>query len=220
MRDVSVALDLDGTLIDARHRQVGVAVEAVAALSGGQLDASRFWRHKRSGATTAGALIRLGYEEAIAAALAQRWRSRVEADDWLAQDRPLPGVVRRLTRLRDAGCAVLVITARSRPEGAGRSLRAAGLESHVDRLIVVDPSSAATDKADSLRGNRARWFVGDTESDGAAAAAADVPFVAVGTGQRSERYLRSLGYDVAASFTGAVDALAHHCAVSVTDRSE
>jgi phosphoglycolate phosphatase len=202
-----MAFDLDGTLIDARDRQVGVASEVLASQVGKELDESRFWRAKRAGATTAQALERIGYAPAVAERAAEAWRQRIESDDWLARDRALPGVARVLAALQRAGESIFVITARTRALGAARSLDAAGLTSLVDRLEVVDPRSAGTAKSASLRRWCAASFIGDTESDGAASRSAGVPFIAVHTGQRAPSYLRARGFDSEGSLSAAVRSL-------------
>jgi phosphoglycolate phosphatase-like HAD superfamily hydrolase len=203
-----IAFDLDGTLIDARHRQVGVATEALASATGERLDEARFWRAKRSGANTRDALTRLGYYPATAADVAQRWAQRIEADDWLDGDRALPGVKRVLTDLQDGGAVICVVTARRSAEGARRSLLAAGIEPLIAKLIVVAPAMVVTAKARALRRWGAAGFIGDTESDGLASRSAGVPFAAVTTGQRSRGYLSSRGYAPAKSLSEALAALA------------
>jgi phosphoglycolate phosphatase-like HAD superfamily hydrolase len=203
-----LAFDLDGTLIDARRRQVGVAAEALAWATGEALDGARFWRAKRGGATTSGALRALGYPAETADRVARRWAALIEADEWLDRDRPLGGVKRVVEVLCAAGAVITVLTARRRPSGAERSLQVCGLSAAVHELIVVDPGVAAAAKAQALRRCRASAFVGDTDSDGAASRAAGVPFAAVSTGQRSAAYLRARGYFVARSLGAALDGLA------------
>jgi phosphoglycolate phosphatase-like HAD superfamily hydrolase len=201
-----LALDLDGTLIDARVRQVGVAAEALIEVSGsdGRLDERRFWRLKRAGATTAGALEHLGYPPAVSAAVAARWLERIESDAWLERDRSLPGVRGAVAALHDR---VVVLTARRRPPGAARSIAAAGLDSLIDEVVVVDPANVVAEKARALRRLRPVAFIGDTDSDGRAAASAGVPFAAVSTGQRSASYLRAQGFEPARSLRIALGSL-------------
>lgn len=199
-----LAFDLDGTLIDARHRQVAVTAWMLEQRGAAALDQTRFWRLKRGGMSTAAALARLGYGTELVEGVAREWPAQMEIDSWLDQDRALPGVTRVLARLRVDGARIAVITARRRREGAQRSLDAAGLHGVVDDVCVVDPGEAPAAKAGRLRELAAEWFVGDTDSDGTAAHSAGVPFVAVSTGQRSDGYLRALGYQPAGSLHAAV----------------
>ena len=203
-----IAFDLDGTLIDARRRQVGVAREALLWATGEKLDELRFWRAKRSGATTLGAIRGLGYGAADAERVAQRWAELVETDEWLASDRALTGVRRALGGLRADGAVVTVITARRRREGARCSVQASGIDSLIHELIVVEPDRAVSAKAQALRRCHADGFIGDTDSDGRAARAAVVRFTAVMTGQRSRAYLDARGYEVARSLSEALELLA------------
>ena len=199
-----LAFDLDGTLIDARHRQVEVTAWMIGQHGGGTLDRTRFWRFKRGGMNTAAALARLGYGTDLVETVARGWPDQMETDLWLDQDRALPGVTRVLGRLRADGARIAVITARRRAEGAKRSLAAAHLSDFVDDVSAVAPAEAAAAKARRLRELGAEWFVGDTDSDGTAARAAGVPFVAVSTGQRSGGWLQALGYQPAGSLHAAV----------------
>ncbi|HWV86108.1 MAG TPA: HAD family hydrolase, partial [Capillimicrobium sp.] len=130
-----IALDLDGTLLDCRPRQVALA----AALHGPGLDEAAFWAAKREGATTRAALEALGVDGERAARLARRWAAEVEDDRWLALDAPLPGVAAALTALREAGRDAVVLTARRRADAVRRQVAATGLGALVGAVEVVDP---------------------------------------------------------------------------------
>lgn len=195
---MTVALDLDGTLLDCRPRQVRLA----ARLVGAGFDADRFWAAKRHGATTRVALEAVGVPGARAQRIAREWAAAVEDDAWLAVDPLLPGARRALAALAAAARPVLVLTARRRARAA---------RDQVAHLVpglpveVVDPARAAAAKAAALRRCRARAFVGDTESDAAAAAAAAVAFLAVGGGQRDPTWLSEHG--IAPVYAGVDDAV-------------
>lgn len=199
-----LCFDLDGTLIDARDRQVEVTAWLLGELGAAPLDRVRLWRHKRNGATTAAALAALGYPPETVEGVAQRWPEVMECEEWLTRDRALPGAGRVLARLRRDGHRISVITARRRVASAAESLRAAGLHELVDDVAVVAPADAVESKAQRLIDLRAPWFIGDSISDGDAAKAAGVPFVAVATGQRSSSYLMRYGHTPAANLQAAV----------------
>jgi phosphoglycolate phosphatase-like HAD superfamily hydrolase len=185
-----------------------VAREALLWATGEKLDEVRFWRAKRSGSTTMSALRELGYTAPDAERVAHRWAELIETDDWLASDRALKGARRVLAGLRADGAVVTVITARRRGDGARRSVAASRLDSLIDDLVIVNPEAAVSAKAQALGRCRASGFIGDTESDGRAAGAARVRFVAVMTGQRSRAYLDARGYEVARSLSEALERLA------------
>ncbi len=72
---------------------------------------------------------------------------------------------------------------------------------------VVDPGAAVVAKAAVLERLAPAGFIGDSDSDGEAAARAGIPFVAVATGQRSRSYLAQRGYVAARSLPAAVHTL-------------
>lgn len=183
---MTVALDLDGTLLDCRPRQVRLA----AQLAGPGFDGDAFWAAKRHGATTAAALESLGVEPGRAAAIAREWAAVIEDDGWLAVDPLLPGACPALAALAAAGRPAMILTARRRADAVRAQVVGLGLRVPVE---VVDPRDAVARKAAVLRERGAAAFVGDTESDARAAADAGVPFLAVGTGQRHPQWLRERG---------------------------
>jgi phosphoglycolate phosphatase-like HAD superfamily hydrolase len=182
----TVAIDLDGTVLDCRERQVALAAALVPSL-----DCDRFWADKREGATTCAAFERQGVP--AAAEVAARWAAAVEDDEWLARDAPLPGAVEALRLLRARPARLVVITARRRFDAVSRQLTQLGLRSAVDAFEVVDPRAPKAGKTPLLRSHAATVMIGDTESDAAAAAAAGIRFLAVSSGQRSARYLAACG---------------------------
>jgi phosphoglycolate phosphatase-like HAD superfamily hydrolase len=183
----TLALDLDGTLIDPRPRQVA----ALAALLGPglEIDGDRLWELKREGLTTLRALTRLGFDAETAASLSERWVATVEDPRRLGLDRLLPGVADALEGLAAVGTRPLILTARQDAERARDQVASLGLLRWCADISVVSPSSAAEEKAVQLVARSCRAFVGDTESDARAAELAGVDFAAVTSGQRSRQFL-------------------------------
>jgi phosphoglycolate phosphatase-like HAD superfamily hydrolase len=193
-----VALDLDGTLLDCRARQVALATHLAGAL-----DEEAFWTAKRAGATTAAALAAQGVPDPDAVAAA--WVAEVEDERWLALDEPLPGALDALAALHAGGRAPFVLTARRHP---GRVLtQVERLLGEVD-VVVVAPGRAAAEKGARLAELGAAGLVGDTEADIAAAQRADVAVELVASGQRDADFLLRHGAErVHPGVTDAVAAL-------------
>jgi phosphoglycolate phosphatase len=204
--DRPIAIDLDGTILDAEPRQVGVAYAVVLELTGRELDRPAFWRLKRQGRTTRDALNALGFDEEDLERTVRAWSEAVERSEWLALDQPLPGAARVLERLRDEGRDPVILTARRNAEGAREAFERLGLPRPA-QLLVVSPNNAAEEKASALLAVGATCFVGDSESDAQAAAAARVPFAGVSTGQRDASFLESRGVEVFPSLSEALSAL-------------
>jgi phosphoglycolate phosphatase-like HAD superfamily hydrolase len=207
-----VAVDLDGTILDAEPRQVALATKVVRDLTGRELDGPAFWRLKRAGATTLQTLAKLGFDEDDARRAAILWTRDIELPPWLALDRPLEGALAALERLRDY--CVVVITARQSEPRAREELERLGIASRVDRLMVVPPARAAEDKASVLADTHALAFIGDTETDALAATLARVPFVAVSTGQRDKEFLAANGCLVEPSLRAACEWVRANCLTS------
>lgn len=190
-------LDLDGTLIDARRRQVELARALVPAL-----DADRFWSAKRGGATTRAALAAQGVADADA--IANAWMEAIEEPRWLAVDAVLPHVAEALALLRARGVAPGVLTARRDAAAVTAQVAALGLD--LPAPLVVDPRDAVAAKAAQLRASGSLGYVGDSEGDHAAATAADVPFAGVSSGQRDTAFLAARG--IVPVFAGVYAAVA------------
>ncbi|MGH2914914.1 MAG: HAD family hydrolase [Solirubrobacteraceae bacterium] len=203
-----IAFDLDGTLLDARERQVGLAMAISRRCRWTEFDGRRFWSAKRRGATTVQALLRMGAALALAERIGNGWQAQIEHPRWLALDRPLPGVPRVLERVIDSGFAPVLLTARRDSDALQNQLRTLGLHHLLDQVHVVCPDRITTEKAAVLRRPSILAYVGDTEADAAAAAAAHVPFAAAASGQRNRSFLRARGIErVFPAVGGAVDAL-------------
>ncbi|MEY4386963.1 MAG: hypothetical protein RLY20_2246 [Verrucomicrobiota bacterium] len=185
---MNIALDLDGTLISCEPRQTAVLQAALTNVRV-QIDRSAIWPLKRNGASTEAALSELGVAPALAREVSLEWQRMVEQPAWLALDSVLPGVIEVLQMMRAAGARLWLLTARNRPEWVRQQLIQLGLAPLLDKVVVVPSNQASSAKAAVLREALAVAFFGDTESDWRAAVAAQVPFYALETGQRSAAFL-------------------------------
>lgn len=192
---MNLALDLDGTLITCEPRQSAVLQAALASL-GLRADLSQAWELKRNGASTAQALVQLGFDTALAGRVSEVWQRAIEEPVWLGLD-SAPGYVSEvLHNMRAAGARLWLITARSRREWVPQQLARLGLSESLQHVTVVQAQGAATSKSAVLHKISPVAFFGDTESDWHASMAANVPFFAVATGQRSSTFLEGIGIGV------------------------
>ncbi|WP_377702766.1 HAD family hydrolase [Pseudoduganella sp. UC29_71] len=188
-----LALDLDGTLLDCEARQVALTRALLAQRGQPALDAAAFWRRKRAGASTRTALAAQYGDAPWLPELAQAWLAAVEQPQWLAGDQLLPGVAGVLEGLIAGGVALRLLTARGNHDGLHATLARLALAPYFEQVGVVDPLSASTQKAAILADWRPAAFIGDTESDLAAARQAGIPFAAVSWGQRDAAWLAAHG---------------------------
>ena len=191
---MTVAFDLDGTLITCEPRQTSVLRAAGFAL-GYSVDLELVWGFKRDGLSTKDALCRCGLEQLAAARLNTFWQSIVEDPFWLELDNLFFDVQNVLLQSQAAGVRLVLITARSRPEWVTPQLQRLGLVPFFSAVECVSPRNATLEKAASLKRFGAEAYIGDTESDAGAANAAGVRFYGVTCGQRSAKRLRSAGVE-------------------------
>lgn len=189
MSDRTICLDLDGTLITCEPRQSAVLRAALAA-SGTSADVAKVWELKREGATTEDALRALDLAPDLAADVARRWRDMVEQPFWLELDSAFPEALSTLPLMK-ANFELALITARSRPEWAECQIRGMGLREFFSRVEIVSPSGQHVAKTAVFKAIAPVAVFGDTETDSRAAAASNVEFYAVASGQRSSTFLRS-----------------------------
>ncbi len=193
MLDGPIALDLDGTLISCRERQVAL-FRAVLAGSGVAIDGEEFWTLKRDGFSTHEAALALGLTSEEATESARRWVRDIENPYWLQFDRVYADVREFLQRLRSQNVSFFVLTARRNRYFLGQQILRLAFLSNTE-VVVVAPQDAARQKAEVLRSKDAALFIGDSESDLKAAKVAGVAFGAVERGQRNAAYLIARGAD-------------------------
>ncbi len=190
---ITIAYDLDGTLISCAERQVEVAKHALRKCSVKTLNGELFWNLKRGGANTEEALSLVGLDEGHAREAACLWRDAIEYPRWLQDDRLLEDTIRILRETRRRNRQVLVITARKNTTLVRWQICKLGIHECIDDLIVINPSEVIQGKAKVLRHRKVDGYIGDTELDWEAARLAGAAFVAVATGQRAPDYLLSKG---------------------------
>lgn len=203
-----LALDLDGTLIDARRRHTALASHLCNTLLRRELDVRRFWALKREGRSTNSALHACGFSIEDAHEVAQAWVGRVEEPEWLRLDEWLPGARSALMRARADGLLLRIVTARQDPDALHSQLIALKVTSRVDQIVVVSPSTASASKVEHIAGSVA--FIGDSETDAMAAKSAGIEFLAVTSGVRSGAFLRAHGATrICTSVNSALKSLKH-----------
>jgi phosphoglycolate phosphatase len=188
----TVAFDLDGALITAGPRQSWL-LHAVALANGVRLDVNAVWAAKREGASNRDYLLHERVDDAVAGRINAMWAAQIETPYWLLMDAPFPDATATLDALNAQGLRCILVTARANAFLMRQQIGRLGLARQFAGVHCVAPARAAEEKARVLRAENAALFVGDAESDAAAARAAGVPFVGVSTGQRSRGFLQEHG---------------------------
>jgi phosphoglycolate phosphatase-like HAD superfamily hydrolase len=189
---VTIAFDLDGTLITTGPKQ-SLLLCAVARRFGVEINAGEIWRRKREGMSNRSVLLDFGLDGALADAISNDWKSRIETPYWQSLDRLFDDAMPILSDIRATGQRCILISARSNRYLFRQQVFQMRLSPYFTQNYCVSPAHAAAEKAAVLRLSGARLFVGDSESDFEAAELAGIPFRAVSTGQRSEAFLTNAG---------------------------
>lgn len=189
----SIAFDFDGTIVDCSKRQIAAAERALLEVYETPCKLPRFWEAKRTGATTLGALIISGIHPDVAKNVDAVWRSIIESDTLLAIDRPFPRIISTLSRLKEQGTQLYLLSARKRPEALLNQLETLNLANQFVEISVVDPQLVIQEKSQKLLSWKPDLYVGDSETDAEAAELSDTRFASVSSGQRSEQYLTAHG---------------------------
>jgi predicted dehydrogenase/phosphoglycolate phosphatase-like HAD superfamily hydrolase len=196
-------VDLDGPILDVSAKYYRVYAEFVDRKGGKALDRNRFWELKRRGASGSRILGETGAgRRPEAAELDVFMREVIESEEYLGLDLLQPGVHRALSRLREAGWRVVLVTLRRRSAGVAWQLERLGLQSLFDAVLVREGNRGRVDeKRDLVRESLGKdlgpadVMVGDSELDVAVARALGVRAIAVTSGLREGAALAAASPD-------------------------
>lgn len=188
---MNILVDLDGTLITCREKQLTV-LQAALSIHDISIDLSLTWELKRAGSSTKQAMILQGLPEELVVRITNDWIRMIEDYIWLNLDRILPHVKPTLNEMYKTANLIL-LTSRRRPEFVKLQIRRLGLSIYFEEIIVVNVKNPEAEKAHWLRSYNASAYFGDTEIDAKAAELAKIPFFAVTTGQRNASFMIQSG---------------------------
>ena len=189
---MNYAFDLDGTLITARQRQMTL-LQAVARRIDVPIIENVIWQKKREGISTQAALLEMGVNEEKAIEIARAWLQDIETPYWLSLDTLFDDTLKVLDSFRESGEALILLTARQNKRLLLQQLKRLGIREYFTGVECVSPFDAVNEKAKILSQQAFAGFVGDSETDFAAAKRSGISFYAVSTGQRSPTFLAGLG---------------------------
>lgn len=180
-----IALDLDGTLVTCKQRQMSCLFYLLNRFYLAQgVDLDLVWQLKSAGRSTKQTLLFLGVEEFWASKIAIEWGKIIETPYWLQLDGVHDFVFDFLRSLRDR--KIILLTARKNSHWLHHELRRLRISRYFDEVCVVSPENAVEGKTNQLARCKADVFVGDTVSDAMAARKANVEFLGVTWGQHDE----------------------------------
>lgn len=196
----TLIFDLDGPILDGRHRHYACYREIVEGFGYRPVGLERYWQAKREPVSLRQQLALSG-AAAIEPAFRQAWTARIEGPDLLALDRLQPGIMVKLQGWHEEGRRLVLVTSRRYPDRLKNQLADLGLSAFWSHVVVSHPDRGGLGKAEAVRRAAAdptpatSLWIGDTEADVDAARALGCRVWAVACGLRSEAFLASLHPD-------------------------
>jgi len=185
----NVVLDLDGTLLDSRHRHIVVLTECVNQINATSYTPEDFYdfvSYKSEGNNGLSYLKdkKIPNEEAIISL----WIKKIEYKKYLKLDRLYPDILHDLKIMSDR-YNLFLITARSNKSNAIWQLYELGLAIFFCEMIVVkNTGNVGMNKYRAIQSKHLDFVIGDTETDFALAKYAQCGFFPLNYGFRSAQY--------------------------------
>lgn len=189
----TVVFDVDGTLLDVSARYAAIHRDLAAACGFRPLSAAAYGNLKRRHVPEEEILRRCSRDADARRRYLSRRGRLLESRTYLRLDRPFPGVLAALRTL-SRSVPLTALSLRGDARALRRQLGRCGILPHLQSLLSApagkDPLRAKIALLRSLPYS-AMIVAGDTEVDGALAAANGVPFFAVTSGIRTPALLRA-----------------------------
>jgi phosphoglycolate phosphatase-like HAD superfamily hydrolase len=191
---MKISLDFDGTIVTCEEKQM-LLLRTISLNLKLNIDYSSIWHSKRRGLSTKRALQAQGVDINKADKISRLWQDKIEEPFWIQFDGLFGGVREALKELKEKNASIALLTARKNPWLLFQQIDRLNLSHFFETVQVVSHRDVVKQKAEFLSNWSAELFVGDTESDAAAAELAGVRFLGVSCGQRDSYYLEKMGYD-------------------------
>jgi phosphoglycolate phosphatase len=199
-----VILDLDGPILEGKFRHYACYSQILMEQGYTPISLESYWQMKREQVNRRGQLAASG-AESIYEQFLQAWLELIEQPQFLALDRPQPGIIDKLQQWRNSGLQLILVTLRRYPERLHAQLVELGLDTLLDYVLPCDHQLGANGKVaqvkkavPQLSPENSIW-IGDTEVDVEAARLLGCPIWGVTCGIRTELYLASLSPDFLSS---------------------
>ena len=184
---MNLIFDLDGTLIDSRLRLYRLFQDMAPA---SKLTYENYWAFKQDKVSNEAILAKeLGLDAAAIERFVADWMERIEAPEFLALDKNLPGMHDALETLSKQA-DLHVCTARQSRQPVLDQLERMGLLAYFDSIMVTEQSRGKEDLIATLPSLGPQdWIIGDTGRDIQVGKALGIKTCAVLSGFRNRKNL-------------------------------
>lgn len=192
---INIIFDLDGTLIDSKPRLYHLFQHLVPE---SKLNHDDYWAFKQNKVSNEAILKnQFGYNEIETKHFVTNWMSYIEAPEFLAHDKSLPGVKETLDRLSKQA-NLHICTARQFRQSAFDQLDRLGLLNYFEKVMVTGQNKSKDELiASSITGLSPKdWMIGDTGKDIQVGHALGIRTCGVLSGFLNENSLKQYGPDL------------------------
>ncbi|MFC1516559.1 HAD family hydrolase [Thermodesulfobacteriota bacterium] len=193
----TIVLDLDGTLIDnsVRHFEVYKFLSSNLGITN-ILKQKEYWDLRRGGLSNIQVMLYRGMAPSLRNLVFARWMEMIENDEMLRRDNHFPGVKEWLWNAEKL-FNLYLITLRKNITLVNDQIDRMGIMSFFRKVICVshdrDPATSKAKAFDMQARKKIEVWIGDSEVDLQAAQIIGTKFIAVSSGVRDEKWLRSAG---------------------------
>lgn len=188
---MSLAFDLDGTLIDISLRDYNVYKDILSEFGYNYLAFENYWPLRKERTNIYDILSFSGLNKEECDNFIGKRNQLIEHDKYLKYDKVLGSTINILNLLKNK-YDLYIVTKRQNQEDTFSQIKYLGLESFFKDILVSSNSKVS----EYGKINDLELIVGDTENDLLAAMKLNVRFIGVTTGIRSKKKLSELGADV------------------------
>lgn len=186
---MKIAIDLDGTIITAKEKQMSL-LRTLGKAHSITIDNDNIWRLKRNGFNNRKSLLTYNFPSQKIDSMCQHWEYLIETFPWLYFDKLIEGAVDALISWKKNGHTLHLLSARTNASHGMLQLYALGIDSLFDTITFVNPKTCEA-KVPALKKIMPSYYIGDTEKDYENSILADVIPVLVSSGMRSGEFLSS-----------------------------
>mgnify|MGYP006140419899 FL=1 len=191
---MNLIFDLDGTLIDSRLRLYNLFQQLVPT---SELTYQDYWAFKQENASNEDILIKeFRFDAAAIKRFVVDWMGNIEAPEFLALDKNLPGMHATLAELREQA-NLYVCTARQNSIPLLDQLERLRLLHYFDEVMVTEQTRSKEELVRTLPSLASQdWMIGDTGKDIQVGQMLGIKTCAVLSGFLNEKALLNYGPDL------------------------
>ncbi|PKL40246.1 MAG: hypothetical protein CVV41_20095 [Candidatus Riflebacteria bacterium HGW-Riflebacteria-1] len=190
-KSVVIFLDLDGPVLEGKHRHYSCYSAIINRYGGQPLDIDAYWDMKRSKIKRDVLLEKSGFQ-ALYSCFLDDWMKLIESPQYLKFDKLKPKAKETLVKWKQSNFKIVLVTMRQNRENLINQLKQLGVFSLLDEIIDCPPLRQNT-KFEALKYYNfcKAIFIGDTEEDANTAKMLGIPFIGITNGLRTKELLNA-----------------------------